>query len=196
MQLYYTPKSHFARKVRLLLAALNIEVDYIDVGNVAELSIDGFGPNPLMKVPTLIDDNQTVFDSDNIARYIVNKYDNDDQFNVLKLTTEQLNAQVVMNGIMAAEVELILAQRTGLDIIEHQRFIKIKASIMNGLNWLEQHADTFSDKPGYLNFHLVAMWDHLVLYHLVMLNYPKLSSYVELLSKHSYIAKSDPNNHT
>ena len=192
MQLYYTPKSHFARKVRLLLDALEIDVELIDVGNVAELSMDSFGPNPLMKVPTLVDDGQVVFDSDNIAQYIVRKYDAEDKFYVLTTDINQLNARAVMNGIMAAEVELILAQRTGLEIYEHQRFIKIKASMVNSLNWLEQHAELFSEQANYLNFHLLAMWNHLEIYKLVPLNYSKLNNYVAELNRYDFVISSKP----
>ena len=40
MKLYYTPRSHFARKVRILAAALKLDFELIDVGNVAEYSRD------------------------------------------------------------------------------------------------------------------------------------------------------------
>jgi len=70
MKLYFTPRSHFSRKVRILLHAWKLEVELIDVGNVGATSSHAFGPNPLMKVPTLLDGGPSIFDSDHIAQYL------------------------------------------------------------------------------------------------------------------------------
>ena len=192
MKLYYTPRSHFSRKVRILLDALNLDVELIDVGNVADMSTEIYGPNPLMKVPTLIDGKSIVFESDHIAQYLVRQYDKDDQFNVMTCDVAQLNARAVMNGIMSAEVDLVLATRTGIDTEAHLRFNKIRESINNGLDWLELHTEVFPEQPSYLGFHLTCMWDHLVFYELVSLNYPKLSDSVTRLSTFKYVAASIP----
>ncbi len=192
MMLYSTPRSHFSRKVRILLAALNLDVELIDVGNVADISSDIFGSNPLMKVPTLVDKECVVFESDHIAQYLVRQYDKDDQFHVLIHDIEQLNTRTIMNGVMSAEVELILAARTGITTDAHLRFDKIRESIIRGLEWLEYHAEIFQDKPSYLGFHLVSMWDHLTLYDLVPLNYPKLHDCVRRLSVPVYVKMSAP----
>ena len=193
MNLYYTPRSHFSRKSRILLDALGISFDLIDVGNVAESSADIFGPNPLLKVPTLVDHDRTVFESDHIAQYLVRQYDPGDRYSVLTSNIEHLKARAVMNGVMAAEVELILADRTGIDTVAYSRFEKIRGSIIHGLAWLEKHSEIFPIQPSYLGFHLISMWDHLALYKLLSLDYyPRLNSRIEALSKISYIASSTP----
>lgn len=211
LKLFYTPKSHFSRKVRILVDALNAELkltglelinlELIDVGNVADNTIESFGENPLMKVPTLIDEsadeNITVFDSDHIAQYIVRKFDPNDTFNVLASDPKILNARAVMNGVMSAEVELILAQRTGIDTTQYQRFAKIKNSIIQGMDWLENHClenkgGIFSAQATYLEFHLIAMWDHLKLYNVIDLKYPSLQNKVEQLSAMEFIKESKP----
>lgn len=191
-KLYATPRSHFSRKVRILLAALNLEVDLIDIGNVAKIAQDGFGANPLMKVPTLVDGQHLVFDSDHIAQYIVRQYDPKDRFDVFTSDLQRLNARAVMNGIMAAEVELILAARSGIDIQakDNLRYDKIRAAIVSGLTWLEDHAHCFPAQPCYLGFHLVAMGDHLAWYKLVPLAYPKLQAHINALSSLAYIKAS------
>lgn len=192
MKLYYTPRSHFSRKVRILLDAINVQVDLIDVGNVANALSEAFGPNPLMKVPTLIDGDQIIFESDHIAQYIVRKYDPHDRFRVLTHDVYDLNARAVMNGIMATEVELILAARTGIDTQIHLRYNKMRKLISDGLAWLDARAIPFPGQPSYLTFHLVSMWDHLKLYDSVPLNYPKLNSCVTHFSSLSYVAASLP----
>lgn len=192
LKLFYTPKSHFSRKVRILSDALNLEIDLIDIGNVADNSVELFGENPLMKVPTLVDEEIAVFDSDHIAKYIVAKFDPSDRFDVLTRDVQTLNARSIMNGVMSAEVELILAQRTGIDTTKYQRFTKIKDSIVNGLSWLEDNADIFSTEPSYLGFHLVVMHDHLAHYEFASPECPKLEQKIRQLSSIEFIKQSAP----
>jgi glutathione S-transferase len=191
MQLIYTPRSHFSRKVRILLAALGLEAELVDAGNVAGSEPAAFGPNPLLKVPTLIDEGRVVFDSDHIAAYLVRTHDPADRYRVLTDDVETANARAVLNGIMALEVELILAARTGLDT-DHARFAKMRASIERGLGWLEAGSGVFDGDPSYLGFHLAALWDHVALYRLVDLDYPRLRSRVDAYSALPFVAASRP----
>ncbi len=70
-----TRRSHFARKVRLLLLATKAPHELEWVNDVAALFAS---PNPLMKVPTLLDGEIVVFDSDHIAAYVVHKLGQDE----------------------------------------------------------------------------------------------------------------------
>lgn len=190
-RLIITPRSHFSRKVRLLAAGLDIPLELVDAGNVADADPMAFGPNPLMKVPTLIDGGRVVFDSDHIAAWLVRTRDPDDRFDVLTRNLDTLNARAVMNGTMAAEVELVLAARMGLDVA-HPRFDKMRASIDAGLDWLERQVDVFPDAPSYLGLHLVALWDHLALYGLAMLDRPGLAARVDALAALPWVSASRP----
>lgn len=192
MKLYYTPRSHFSRKVIILINAWEIDVQLIDVGNVATSSTGTFGDNPLMKVPTLVEDKLWMIDSDNIAQYLVRKYDVKDRFEVLTTDIHTLNARTILNGIMSAEVEIILARRTGIDTNLYQRYDKIIETIKAGLDWLEYNVEIFTTTPTYLCFHLVCMWDHLSFYKTVDLNYPKLKEHVNKLTLLSFVAVNAP----
>ncbi len=192
MHLFYTPRSHFSRKVRMLLGGLDVHAVLIDIGNVADSNAAMFGSNPLMKVPTLVDGSHTVFDSDHITQYIVRMYDASDRFRVLTNDIDVLNARAVMNGIMSTEVELILAARTGIDTRAHKRFDKMREAITRGLDWLENHADVFPHEPTYLGFHLTAMWDHLTLYDVCTLDFPRLREHVARWSVLPYVASTKP----
>lgn len=192
MQLYYTPTSHFARKLRILAKALALPMEFIDVGNVADNKADLFGPNPLMKVPSLVDGEQIVFESDHIAQYLVRHYAAEDRYRVLTDDVKVLNARAVMNGVMAGEVELLLAARTGLDTANLPRFIKIRQSMLASLSWLEQHVEIFKNADDYSAFHLVCMWDHLVFYKSLPLDFPVLEACVNRISALDYIAASAP----
>lgn len=192
MQLYYTPRSHFSRKVRLVLAALGLEATLLDAGNVASARAEAFGANPLMKVPTLVDGDCVVFESDHIARYLVLRHDPADRLGVLDNRVTTLNARAVLNGAMAAEVDLILAARTGIDTTQ-ARYDKLRTAIDGALGWLETKAGLFPDPPSYLGFHLVSLWDHLALYDLRPLHgYPRLRAIAERMDSHPEIAASRP----
>jgi len=192
MKLLYTPRSHFSRKVRILLDAWREPVELVDAGNVADNVVSAFGGSPLMTVPALVDEGALVLDSDHIAQYLVRKRGGPDELEVLTTDRGVLNVRSVLNGIMAAEVEVILAERTGIDVAAHRRFQKKLDVIRGGLDWLEARAQVFSGEPSYVGFHLVAMWDHLVLYRLVEPAHPALGAHVTRLSALHFVAKSAP----
>lgn len=192
MQLHYTPRSHFARKVRIVLGALAIDCDLVDAGNAAGSDPALFGPNPMLKVPTLVDGGQVVFESDHIAAWLVRRHDPADRFDVLTTDADALNARAVMNGVMSAEAELILAERTGIDIRAHARFDKMRASMRLGLQWLDARFAPTANDPTYLDFHLVSLWDHLALYDVVPLDYPRLRERAARIDELPYVAATRP----
>jgi glutathione S-transferase len=192
VRLYYTPRSHFSRKVRILLDAWDVAVEQVNVGNVADAQPEQFGAHPLMRVPALLDGEQWVFESDHIAAYLMRRFDPADRFAVGSTDVDTLNARAVMNGIMAAEVELILAERTGIDVRAHARFDKLRQSITQGLGWLSDHAALFGKSPSYAGFHLVCLWDHLRLYGVVELDHPPLEQAVRALDRLPYVNRSRP----
>lgn len=190
IRLHYTPRSHYSRKVRLLLAGWGHEIELVDAGNVGEAS--AWGENPLMRVPTLVDGHTWVVDSDHIAAYLARRLDPADRFDVHTVDVDVLNARAVMNGVMAAEVEVVLARRSGLDTAGSSRFDKHLEAIQRGLRWLDDHAVLFAGPPTYAGLHLVSLWDHVALYDLVPLEHPRLAERVEALSALPWVAASAP----
>ena len=193
MKLLATPKSHFSRKVRLLLDHLGLEYELVDVGNVAANALDQFGGNPVMGVPVLEDDSAWLIESDHIAAYLVRAYDPQDRYQVLTHQVDHLNARAVMNGIMNNEVKLILSARTGLDPKPHEYFRKAESSIYGCLAWLEERSHLFdSDELTYSHFHFISLWDHLDLYGLFELNYPNLRNAATRISGNERVEMSTP----
>ena len=193
MQLYATKLSHFSRKVRILLDHYELNYEFIDVGNVADRDSNTFNNNPLMNVPVLTDGGLWLIDSDNIAAYIVRKHDPEDKYRVLTNCIDVLNANSVLNGVMSNEVKIILAERMGLDTKPIAYFQKAQAVIKNGLSWLEDNTILFSpSEPGYLDFHLISLWDHLSYYEITELSYSRLKSIAEELGANINIAKTAP----
>ncbi len=193
MKLYATPLSHFSRKVRILLDYYQCPYEIIDVGNVADSDLKGFGGNPLLKVPVLMDNENWILDSDHIAEYLVLKLDPSDRFQIQTKKIFDLNARAIMNGVMSEEVKILLAKRSLLPVENYPFFDKALKSIHNGLNWLEENYEEFEvTSPKYRDFHLVCMWDHLKYYKLIDLKYSRLEQIVSGLASHSFIKKSAP----
>ena len=164
MKLHGTPLSHFTRKIRILAAELAIPLDFIRERTVMSTAPEAYANNPLMRVPTLVDGDVTVIESDHIARYLVANHDPADRLGVRSEAVEDLNRLAVINGVMANEVTPILSKRGGLDITGIVYFDKLLASIDTGLAWLDARIDP--DTPGfdYRDITLVCAWQHLAHY--------------------------------
>lgn len=193
ISLFASPLSHYARKDRILLDLYGIDYEFKSVGEVGGTSLEAFAQNPLMKVPTLVDGPTWIVDSDHIARYLVRKYDPKDRYRVLDEDIAVLNARAILNGIMQEEVKLILAHRSGVPTEQYAFFDKARKAIDQGLQWLEDRADLFNaEKPAYLDFHLVCLWEHLACYKFSELEYPKLRPVAETVGEVPAIHRSSP----
>lgn len=194
-QLYGTPLSHFTRKIRILLAELGVEFDFVRAPSLLTTATPTYGDNPLLRVPTLAHGGETVIESDHIARYVVGKYDPMDRLGVRSERVDDLNHLAVVNGIMDNEVVLILAKRGGLvDVDGVAYFRKLGAAIESGLLWLDGHTDP--DAPGfdYRDIVTICMWQHVTHYRIVqgLDRYTRLAARVERFSARPSVASTTP----
>ncbi len=167
MQLLGTPLSHFTRKLRILFAELGVDFEFVRTTSVLAPSAAAYGNNPLMRVPTLLDGDVTLIESDHIARYVVDKNDPDDRFGVFSANPRDLNRLAVTNGIMANEVVLILAKRGGLEDIDGVAYFrKLRAAIDSALAWLDADVD-LDARFDYADMTMICMWQHGLHYQLV-----------------------------
>ncbi|HMG24372.1 MAG TPA: glutathione S-transferase family protein [Kofleriaceae bacterium] len=167
LQLIGTPLSHFTRKIRMLLAELGVEFEFVRAPGVLAPATASYGGNPLLRVPTLVDGDVTLIDSDHIARYLMRKHDPGDRLGVSSDRVRDLNRLALVNGIMANEVVLILARRGGLTDIEGVAYFrKLTAAIDNALAQLDHDIDV--DAPGldYGDIATICMWQHIDHYQL------------------------------
>ena len=195
LRLYGTPLSHFTRKARILLAEFNVDFEWVRVPGVLATAAVAYGDNPLMRVPTLVHEGNTIIDSDHIARYLVGRYDPADRFGVRSEEVHDLNRLAVINGIMANEVVLILAERGGLsDLGNITYFRKLMTAIDNGLAWLEGLTDPEEDSFRYGDIALICMWQHVVHYKIAQAleRYPRLAARVGRFSTRSSVANTTP----
>ena len=193
MKLYGTPKSHFTRKVRLLLDHLEQPYDLIDIGNVADQTAGQFGDNPLMSVPVFEDERASIIDSDHIAEYVVRKWDPQDRHEVLTCDPDALYMRALLNGAMDAEVRLILAERTGLATKDVAYFDKARKIISNVLDWCDENSEPLRmPNKTFLQFHFICLWDHLKLYNLMDKEWSRLSDIAQTISSSRLVRNSLP----
>ncbi len=163
LSLYGTPLSHFTRKIRVLLAELDVAFDFVRVGGVLGTAPSGYGDNPLLRIPTLAHDGVTLVDSDHIARHLVGRFDPGDRLCVRSDDPHDLNRLAVANGVMDNEVVLILAARGGFTDLESVAYFrKLSTGIDSGLAWLDANVE--EGELDYADIALVCMWQHLAHY--------------------------------
>ncbi|HET9990504.1 MAG TPA: glutathione S-transferase family protein [Kofleriaceae bacterium] len=193
MKLYATPLSHFSRKIRILLAELGVPFEWVRTPGVMDASAATYGDNPLLRIPTLVDGEHTVIESDHIARYLVAKHDPRDWFGVASVEIDALNRLAVTNGVMANEVTILLAKRGGLDISGAVYFAKLLAAIEQGLAWLD--ARIAADAPfDYRDIALISMWQHVEHYQLVtaLERFPRIAARVAMFADRPSVATTTP----
>ena len=167
-QLHGTPLSHFTRKLRILLAELCVNFDFVRASSVLATSPASYADNPLLRLPTLVHAGTTVFDSDHIARYLVATYDPKDNLRVRSERVRDMNRLAVVTGIMNNVVVLLLARRGGLaDIDKVAYFRKLTTAIDTALAWLDGDADPEDESFDYRDIAMICMWQHLEHYGLV-----------------------------
>jgi glutathione S-transferase len=209
--LFATPLSHFARKVRILLAELDVPFELRFVPNLLSSDPADFGGNPILRIPTLLHGERWIIESDQIVRYIVETWDPGDRLGCLALDPEQRNVLSILSALMAAEVELILSARSGIEGVDAMPYFqRHHAVIEHCLVWLEEHgrhqwlgtddADESGAKQrrkrafSYLDVTLVAAWEHLQHKQLGpnLERFPWLAERVALFAERPSVAPSAP----
>jgi glutathione S-transferase len=145
-----------------------------------------------MRVPTLVDGDHTLIESDHIARYLVGLHDPADRFGVRSERVRDLNRLAVANGIMDNEVVLILAKRGGLEDIDGVAYFrKLTQGIHTGLAWLD--ANVSDGELDYADIAAICMFQHATHYKLVPLDaYGRLAARVAQFSTRPSIASTAP----
>lgn len=195
LKLYGTPRSHFTRKIRILLLELGLDFELVEVTGLLAGAATTYGDNPLMRVPTLVDGEQLVIDSDHIARYIVDRHDPGDRFGVRSESVAGCNRLAVINGIMANEVVLILTKRGGLDDLSGSSyFSKLVTAIDHALAWLDRDTDPDASGVDYRDIALVCMWQHVTYYQLVgdLQQHQRIAARVAQLAARPSVASTAP----
>ncbi|MEJ7598859.1 MAG: glutathione S-transferase family protein [Kofleriaceae bacterium] len=195
LQLIGTPLSHFSRKLRILLAELGVPFTFVRPPGVLTHTPATYGGNPLMRVPTLIDGDVTLFESEHIARYLVRRHDPADRFGVGSERVDDLNRLALINGVMANEVVVLLSRRAGLEATDSVAYFrKLLAAIDLALAELDRGVEVDAPSFDYRDVALVCMWQHLVHYQLRadLARYRRIAARVTRFADRPSVASTTP----
>ncbi|MBL4910531.1 MAG: glutathione S-transferase family protein [Alteromonadaceae bacterium] len=124
MKLYGSTTSPYVRRIRLYLALNNVSVNDQQFVNLDVFSETGraqlIKDNPTLKVPYLVDDQQSVFDSRVIFRYLAQKFDQP------TISWHEENLLTLIDAANDSFVTLFLLRRSGIDSKEDVLFFNLQ----------------------------------------------------------------------
>lgn len=122
MKLIGSTTSPFARRIRLYFTQLNVtNFDFVnlDIFSTQDRQLLTEN-NPAQKVPALVDDEQCIYDSRVIFRYLSQKYQQD------PLSWQQENLLTLIDAANDSLVSLLLLDRSGIDTSEDKLFFNLQ----------------------------------------------------------------------
>ena len=150
--LYNGPTSPFGRKVKIVSIVQEIDLEE-KIINVYEADFLDKS-NPLRKIPTLLINNLSIIDSDNICLYfdsITNKkslFPKDRYWQIMSLTS-------LANGLMEAVLERFM-EISRPDQEQSKKFIsKLATRALRTINWLENNWNNYNEE--YLTMDQIAI---------------------------------------
>ena len=119
MQLFGSTTSPFVRRLRLFL--LEHDYEFINLDIFSEQGRDILRKNnPTLKVPALLDNEQCIYDSGVIFRYLTEKY------KLNKLTWPQENLLTLIDAVNDSLVSILICQRSDLDVNQDKLFFNLQ----------------------------------------------------------------------
>lgn len=187
MILYGSTTSPYARRTRIFTHKLPFTFVNLDVFNQDREQL--MAKNPTMKIPFIVDEDETVFDSRIIFRYLTAK------FKLLELTWAQENTLTVIDAANDSLVELLILNRSGFDTSEDRMFFKLQReridTVLATLNKQCQAGD-FSDWH-YPSICLYCLLDWLIFRELTSLeSYPDLIKFWQNNQQREDVLQTDP----
>ncbi len=119
MKLYGSTTSPYVRRVRLFLADQSFQFINIDIFSAAGRQ-QLIAKNPTLKVPFIVDDEQYIYDSRVIYRYLCEKN------STISLSWQQENLLTLIDAANDSFISLLLSQRSGLDTDQDLLFFNLQ----------------------------------------------------------------------
>ena len=150
--LYNGPTSPFGRKVKIVSIVHEIDLEE-KIINVYEADFLDKS-NPLRKIPTLLIDNLSIIDSDNICLYFDSIGNNKSLF-PKKRYWQIMSLTSLANGLMEAVLERFM-ELSRPDQEQSKKFIeKLETRALRTINWLEKNWNNYNN--GYLTMDQIAI---------------------------------------
>ncbi|WP_448553394.1 glutathione S-transferase family protein [Thalassotalea montiporae] len=192
MQLLGSSTSPYVRRIRALCMQYGLECQ-LD-------SLDIFSPegreqlkekNPVLKVPALVDDEQTIYDSRVIARYIMNKA------GIRAFSWSQENLLTLIDAANDSLVTQLISIRSGIDINADNMFYGIQRErIADIYQVLDQEVlNGAFDRSHYPTICLYCLLDWAEFRELkTYREYPGLSAFVAKYQSSQFFIDTNPRN--
>jgi glutathione S-transferase len=188
MQLFGSSTSPYVRRLCLWLSNDKYEFVNIDI-----FSEDGRKQlkalNPTLKIPMLKDDEQTLYDSGVIFRYLNEKYQRETR------TWDDENTLTLVNAANDSFIELLLLSRSGVPEDSDLMFVKLqKERTAHTLQVLENKVKGGEFK--YWNYNCISLFcllDWVQFRQLCdMSQYGALTSFIEQHQEHPQVTQTNP----
>lgn len=195
MKLLYTPRSPYARKVRVVAIEKGIELELVSE-DLINKSPGLVKANPLGKIPTLILDNgQTIFDSPVICAYLDHLKIKpalipNDPHNRIAILTLAAAADGLMDVTVAMFMEKVRHPKDFNAAFIAANEATVKSSFVyfdervEQLKGLSIASIGLASAIGYLNFRMPQLWQST--------DYPRLARWYEELSKRPSMKETAP----
>ena len=149
LTLYNGPNSPFGRKTKITAIILEIPIEEKIIKIQEAEFIDNF--NPLRKIPTLvIDNNQTIIDSDNICLYF-DKISNKETLFDKKNYWQIMSTISVANGLMEAVLERRMELIRPLNEQSKSFVDKQEIRVFRTINWIEKNWNNFMNNKIFMD---------------------------------------------
>ena len=190
MKLYGSTTSPYARRIQVYCLENKIDVQcvFLDIFDQQDRNTL-ISLNPTRKIPMLEDDQHVIFDSGVIQHYLAVKY------NLPILTWTQHNQLSIINSCNDSFVELLLCQRSGLNIHDDVLFFNLQHErTIETLRVLEEQVannqfNTF-DYPAISLYCLLDWICFRKLYDLTQFEH--LSKFWQRYQTHAHVINNDP----
>lgn len=188
MKLIGSTTSPFVRRLRLFLADHEYEFISLDIFSEQDRKFLTQN-NPTLKVPALIDDEQCIYDSRVIYRYLAQK------FKMEKISWEQENLLTLIDAANDSFVTLLLTDRSGIDNQQDVLFFNLQNERVEKL--LTVLADEVS-KGEFTTWHypaicLFCLLDWVIFRNLYEVNkFPHLIEFWQQAKNNAMVSESDP----
>jgi glutathione S-transferase len=188
MQLIGSTTSPFVRRLRLFLAEKSYDFVSLDIFSEKDRAFL-MANNPALKVPALIDEEQCIYDSRVIYRYLAEK------LSTPKLSWAQENLLTLIDAANDSFVTLLLTDRSGLDNKQDILFFNLQNERVEKL--LSVLSDEV-EKGVFVQWHypaicLFCLLDWIAFRNLFDLNkFPHLIDFWQGAQKNIMVSESDP----
>jgi glutathione S-transferase len=188
MKLYGSQTSPYVRRIRLLLADTALEFIKMDIFSGKDRDTLA-ALNPTLRIPMLKDNEQIIFDSGVIYRYLAAK------LGIAALSWYQENQLTLINAVNDSLVMLLQCARSGFDCNDDKLFFNLQRErVAASMYVLEQQAanNEFATWD-YVAMALYSLVDWSLFRELMELDdYPALLQFVGQNNAKAGVAASDP----